>query len=235
MSQCINPKEIHPGDLSAYVDGEASPSVRTHIARCAYCTAKALQIQRTSKLLFETLYRVRCPAPEVLGQYHLDLLSPDERLTVAAHVRTCPHCTQELELLSQPEDALIRHVMNIFKNVTQVVDAMLVAPLSTQPTTVRGYTQQHLAFRGADVDVLIGFAPTTPNRCVGTLTGTILQMERISDKQVWLFPPNQSPQATDIDTLGIFTFENITPGEYVLALNIGDQALLLREVTIDAA
>jgi hypothetical protein len=99
---------------------------------------------------------------------------------------------------------------------------------------VRGNTRQQQAFRGAGIDVLIGFEPTTQSRQMGTLTGSILQIEAITDDQVWLFQQNQAPRAAAVDMLGIFTFDNIAPGKYALALHVGEQALLLREVNLDA-
>ena len=46
------------------------------------------------------LYRVLCPAPQVLGEYHLDLLSADQRNEVQANLIECHHCQRELAELA---------------------------------------------------------------------------------------------------------------------------------------
>ena len=42
------------------------------------------------------LFRFDCPAPQVLGEYQLDVLDAEERLRVAQHAAECEECTAEL-------------------------------------------------------------------------------------------------------------------------------------------
>jgi hypothetical protein len=45
------------------------------------------------------LYRISCPSPEELGEYHLKMLQNDQAETIRRHLDTCPHCTRELAQL----------------------------------------------------------------------------------------------------------------------------------------
>jgi anti-sigma factor RsiW len=93
---CIDPCALAPGDLMAYADGDARAHVAAHVARCPACAAEAAALRRASRRLAQALLRFTCPSPQTLGQYHLDLLSPEARTRIAAHALECHHCAAEL-------------------------------------------------------------------------------------------------------------------------------------------
>ncbi|MGD9099302.1 MAG: hypothetical protein PVF45_02400 [Anaerolineae bacterium] len=231
MTRCIEPALIKEGDLTAYVEGEADERVRTHVGRCAACADKVARLRQTDQALMALMYRGFCPAPEVLGQYQLDLLHPDEQLRVAAHVRACPHCRRELDELAQEEDSLTHMVLHAIRGAVRVVEGALVAP-RLRPAGVRGGEGGQYAFRGAGLDVLVGFQPTVSGRRKGTLVGAVVQAEAVADGRAWLFQEGERSRSSPVDDLGTFTFEGIAPGEYDLALEVGEEALLLREVGV---
>src|SRR5947209_9504492 len=47
------------------------------------------------------LYRFDCPSPHQLGEYNLDLVGPEDRTRIAAHVVDCGECRAELTLLRE--------------------------------------------------------------------------------------------------------------------------------------
>ncbi len=50
--------------------------------------------------LRQALYRHDCPDPLRLGEYHLDLLPPPDRQSIAEHLGFCPHCRLEVARLA---------------------------------------------------------------------------------------------------------------------------------------
>jgi hypothetical protein len=56
--------------------------------------------QALESALTRQLYRMHCPDPQVLGDYHLGVLQAG-REEVEAHVRECPRCQEELEGLER--------------------------------------------------------------------------------------------------------------------------------------
>ena len=50
------------------------------------------------------LYRFSCPTPGQLIAYRQGKLQGDEYLTVAQHVRQCPHCAREIATLAHDEE-----------------------------------------------------------------------------------------------------------------------------------
>jgi anti-sigma factor RsiW len=217
----------------AYLEGEADRQVRDHVARCPACADKVARLRETGQALLTLMYRADCPAPEVLGQYQLDLLSPAEQLQVAAHARACPHCTRELAELAAGDDGLVQAIWQTLRNVTQVVETTLIVSPRPQPAGVRGGRTARCAFRGAGIDVLVGFRPTAQGDGPGTLLGSVVQTDAAPDSQMWLFCEGQAPVSSPVDDLGTFVFEAVTPGEYDLVLETGERALLMREVFVD--
>jgi anti-sigma factor RsiW len=237
MTECIDPAAIKEGDLMAYLEGEATERVQAHIERCPACAAEVVRLRNTYQGLLRELYRTDCPAPEVLGQHKMKLLSPAQQLEIAAHVRDCPHCTRELEELTRAEereDRLVQVVLQVLQDVAQTVEATMVSRGRRQPVGVRGAETDSapLHFHSDEVDVLIGFQPTTLPTETRTLLGAVVQAEVVSGCRAWLFQEGEAPVSSPVDRLGTFTFVALSPGEYDLALEVGRKALLMRNVIV---
>jgi hypothetical protein len=53
-----------------------------------------------AQLLQSRLYRWDCPSPDALGDYHLNIVQPNEREVIEAHLTHCLLCRQEVEALA---------------------------------------------------------------------------------------------------------------------------------------
>jgi anti-sigma factor RsiW len=100
---CIDPTGINEGDLMAYVDGTADQAVIEHIRRCPACARQARGLAALQTTLTVRLYRASCPTPDQLIAYQQGELRGGEELTVAQHLRKCPHCARELAALAHEE------------------------------------------------------------------------------------------------------------------------------------
>jgi hypothetical protein len=232
MTECIDPTQIKEGDLIAYVDGEADDRVIEHVASCPACAEKAEQLRKTSHTLLDRFYRSDCPAPEVLGQYMLGLLTPEEKLRVAAHLRGCPLCSRELKTLER-EEHLGQTLMDVLHGVVEVFEAVLVPQPRLRPAAVRGQGERQFAYQAEGVEVLLGFQPTARGTRRGTLLGAVVESGTAPSDVAWIIPLGGTPSKVEIDSLGSFAFEDITPGDYDLVIRIGERGILLREVVID--
>ena len=47
------------------------------------------------------LYRITCPDSATLGNFHLSLLPPGDQENIAAHLKSCPYCSLEIEQLER--------------------------------------------------------------------------------------------------------------------------------------
>lgn len=237
MTRCIDPTAIEEGDLMAYLEGEADQRVREHVERCPACQAEVQRLRETSQALVTLMYRADCPAPEILAQYHMDLLSSSEQLEVAAHVRRCRHCAHELEEFAAEEargDGLTRMALSVLQGVVQTIEATMVPRGRQCPAGVRGVEDGPSAFHFSsdEVDVVIGLQPPVPGAGTRTLLGAVVQAKAVSGGRAWLFRTGEEPVASPVDRLGTFTFEALPSGTYDLALEVGRKALLMRDVEV---
>jgi anti-sigma factor RsiW len=235
MTNCIRPELIAEGDLLAYVEGEASEAIRTHVAACPACAGRAERLRRVNRALMQSLYRVACPPPEMLGQYQLGLLEAADKLKIAAHLRDCPHCTRELaemEFEAEKTDNLAGMALQLIQKAIKVVEATLVKPGNLAPASVRGEARnERHAYHAAGLDILIGFQGAA-SQPTGALLGAVVQAETVAGNQAWLFQEGEKPVCSPVDALGTFTFEAVTPGEYDLALESGDTAIVMRGIVL---
>jgi hypothetical protein len=93
---CITSPALDDTQIVSYIEGEADDGVVAHIKECLFCREKANRWTLLQNRLREQLYRVTCPTPVELGDYHLGLLPAPQVLVIAQHVRECPLCQHEV-------------------------------------------------------------------------------------------------------------------------------------------
>src|SRR5690349_19754901 len=94
--KCITSPALDDVQILSFLEGEADDSVVAHIKECPYCSQKASQWARLQKRLRKQSYRVMCPTPIELGEYHLGYLPDRQELVIAQHLRECPFCSREI-------------------------------------------------------------------------------------------------------------------------------------------
>ena len=93
---CRAPGAITPEALLAHATERPDPAVAAHLAACPSCAATAADDARLDRLLRAKLSRAACPAPLLLGEFALDLLSPHETRAVRDHLAVCLACAREV-------------------------------------------------------------------------------------------------------------------------------------------
>ena len=226
---CINPDEIAEGDLTAYLYGDATPQVRAHVARCAFCAAQVEQLRLVDAHLIAQYYRAACPTAETLAAFVFDRLPPVEKLRVAAHVRTCDLCAAEVaqgRAFAAPEPP------TLLERLRQALALALVArPVMAGVASVRGADWQG-RFEVADLVITLALHN---RRLTGRVRHRDAPPESDLSGQVWLVPDGAAgdiPQAA-VDARGYFELTVSAPGGYALLLRIGDQDVSVETVTIE--
>ncbi len=107
MTDCLGPMAPTDEELLSYaLDGEPlSEEAREHLEHCSICQQRLTNYTQTNAFLTSQLYRSQCPTVTELTDYCADanfnLLSRDERIHIADHIRICPLCTVEVSTLQQ--------------------------------------------------------------------------------------------------------------------------------------
>ena len=232
MSECVDPLELEEGELMAYVDGQESERVQAHLARCPHCVAQIAAYRHTAAVLRATLHRLSCPSPEQLGLYQLNLLPAEERLILARHVRECPHCARELEELARVGDR--PSFLERLHQAVGVIEAVLLPAHRLQTAPLRGPHSALQRFRAEGVDVHVS-VQAGHSRGARTVMGRLVPHDQASllapGLEAWLMR-GQEAWAAPVEAGGIFTFEEVEPGEYSIGLEWNEQAVLVRGVKV---
>ena len=97
---CSEPGAIRDEELLAYLEGEKVRSaVESHLAHCQCCSAQLANYQQIERKLISKLYRRDCPSNQILGEYHLGLLSKQLAAQIKGHLNSCVLCASEMAIL----------------------------------------------------------------------------------------------------------------------------------------
>ena len=232
MTECINPSEIQEGDLLAYAEGQVGAEVQDHVQRCAYCAERTALFERIDQRLRAGLYRTSCPPSDVLTRWQFRLLPVGEELQVAAHVRTCPHCTRELEELAAVDDDLLSVLLEPLRGVSRWLEATLVAT-APRPVGLRGVAVPQRRYRAGDLDVFVGSQMRPEGRrLMGRLRSSAEEETQVAGVKVWLAQEGQVLESCHTDDRGHFAFTDIPPGQYDLGFAWQGEAVLIRGVEV---
>lgn len=100
--ECSEPGLIRDEELLAYLAGErVRPVVEQHLARCQRCSSQVAGYRELERSLINKLYRWDCPPSQILGDYHLGLLSGIAAAAVEKHLSMCVLCAAEVATLTE--------------------------------------------------------------------------------------------------------------------------------------
>lgn len=237
---CVRSTKLSDGELLAYLAGDADAAVTTHLAACDECQQRAAALATLEQRLTATLYRLECPSSLALGEYQLGLLSAAATRTIATHLQHCPHCTNEITMLTsyltQVAPTLEREPAPRLVERTRVLVARLVEELSTlgigsglavAPAGLRGAAGDQLVYEADGVQVIIDVEADGQHPAQRVLLGLLLGITPPQTITAYLWRMEQSttessakPVATTtVDELGNFVIDNLAPGAYDLILS----------------
>jgi hypothetical protein len=221
----------HPAveQLIAFTDGEAGAEVEGHVEGCGVCASEVDALTAIQTGLRETLFRFDCPEPHALGEYELDVVSPEQRLRIATHAAECDECMLELRSLREFLAAEISVPETIVSQLRRVVATLLMPPARLGLAGVRGTDTELRQYQvsGATVSISSG---TEPGSVIGLL---VLQDASRMGGEVRLVPAHGVPLVTSLDELGNFEFFDLTAGEYTLELDLSDEVIVIESLRVD--
>jgi len=204
-----------------------------HLERCLHCREKARRLTRLQDRLTAQLYRVTCPSPLELGEYHLGMLPRDQAVTVARHLAECPRCAREVaqlkdyltELAPTLEPSLLEQVKGRVKVlVAHLVNGGLEAGLLTQPALapayagIRGEEGEPFLYQADDVQIATEVQDDAERPGRKVLLGLVIGMDT-SGVKAHLWQADQRLAVVPVDELGNFVIPSLAPGSYELILS----------------
>ena len=239
---CILPPALEDDVLLAYLggylvsdgqkmsDGDDASQVAAHLRQCPYCRERARRLARVQHDMTAQLYRVTCPDPTELGEYHLGVLSAKRAEAVAEHLAECPYCRREIaqlknylaELEPSPGLDLLDQVV---EQVRVLVARLVSGGPSGQPALapafagVRGEEQEPLLYQAEDVQVMLEIQEDADRPDHRTLLGLVVGLPTPQEFAAHLWASEQLLATTPVDELGNFVLSNLIRGRYELMLS----------------
>ncbi len=224
--KCITSPALENVEIAMYVDGEADEATVAHIQQCPYCSERARGWTRLQNRLRKQAYRVNCPTPMELGDYHLGLLPAPQALVVSAHLRECLLCKQEVAVLDDfltglaPETSLLGAVKVLIakliggKDLDQRSEEFSSAPSFAE---VRGDGDEPFIYQADSIRIVIEVQDDVEQMGLKTLLGLVTGLES-NDFTIQVSQGDQVRATSSVDEIGNFIIPHLSPGHYKLIL-----------------
>jgi hypothetical protein len=232
--KCITSPALDDIQIMSYVEGEADKRIVAHIRECPFCSERANRWTLLQNSLRKKLYRVNCPTPVELGDYHLEMLPASRALVVAQHLRECPLCKREVVELEDFLEELAPEVSLLGAARVLIARLMGGQTESGEPgengfilsgVPLRGEAKGPITLQADGLVIVLDLQPTD-----GGIIN-ILGQVAADDQDQWtgalveLRQDHELQFSNTVDDLGSFRLEGLRPGSKELRIISKDSSL----------
>ena len=222
---CITPPALDNVEIAMYVDGEADDAVIAHIQKCPFCNERAREWTLLQNRLRKQSYRVNCPTPMQLGDYHLGYLPDSQELLVAHHLRECVLCRREVAYLEEyleetgKQPALLMSVKVLVARLLGENGPDQGQDFSSPPAFVglRGEEEEPFIYQADNIRIVIEVQDDVEQMGLKTLLGLVTGLET-NDFTIQVSQGDQVIATASVDEIGNFIISHLSPGHYKLIL-----------------
>jgi hypothetical protein len=251
---CSWPVALDDLALIAAIDGEAGPDVKAQLRDCPYCSERAHVFETMQGLLRKQLFRMFCPTSEELAAYQQGLLNGGQRALITEHLKECPHCTREFNLLEQLAGEALparspplangksAHAHNDARpgKLRKIAARLLPTPanpLAGAYGALRGPSQaSQYAYHAENLQLTLGVqrvVSRTDRRVIhGALELDDELYEVLSGATAHLSLNETLICTAELDELGNFVLDDLAPGTYQLALRLPDREVIVEALSL---
>jgi hypothetical protein len=227
-TNCVFPPELDGKQLLGYLDNNADKKTISHLQGCAHCRERAKALDRLQKRLTRRLYRLTCPSPIELGEYHLRMLPTPQMLLIGQHLRECPHCEREIAELERFFLADLKPMEDSLLAKAKVLIARLVSERGENQesggstlipvfATLRGEAEGPFIYQADHVQIVIEIQEDAEQPDLKVLLGLVMGFK----SNLVTVKVNRNEQiiaTTSVDENGNFTIHHLVSGLYELTL-----------------
>lgn len=231
--ECHLPPPLTQTELDTVLAGEAPPRILNHVRGCPACRPRLAELAAEEAPVRARLFRAECPSSEHLGEWQMGLLDPDQAAAITLHLAFCPWCQHDVdtiaEVLAQPLAADEAPFADLRRLVARLVPGGAIGSTPHLAPALRGHAATSRAYLADDVQVTVASEPVAGGRqlLVGLLTRPGAALGSFSGTTVQLYQHEQLVAETTVDELDNFAFDDLTPGQYDLALPFQNDVLLI--------
>ena len=250
---CSWPVALDDLALIAAIDGEAGPDVMAHLRDCPYCSERAHVFADMQGLLRKQLFRMFCPTSEELAAYQQGLLNGDQQVRISEHLKECPHCTRELNLLEQlagetlparsppaanGTSAAMRN--NAQPGKLRQIAAKLIPlakPFPSAYGALRGPSlASQYAYHAENLQLTLGVQRVVSRADRRVIHGALELDDELYDvfsgATACLSHNETLIRTAELDELGKFVLDDLAPGTYQLALRLPDREVIVEALSL---
>jgi hypothetical protein len=227
IMKCISSPALDNVEIASYVEGEADEATVAHIKQCPFCSERARQWTLLQNRLREQFYRVNCPTPMELGDYHLGFLSDSQKLGIPQHVRECLLCRQEVAILENFLSTLAPESNLLGAAKVRIARLMGAQAENGLAQALRGEAKGPLTFEADGFVIVLDIQPAAEG------SFNILGQVAADDQEKWTgalveFRQGDELQlSTTVDDLGAFRSDGMESGSKELRIIPKDGSLIL--------
>jgi len=228
-----------------------SAEARSHFEQCATCQQRLARYKHTHAFLVSRLYQSQCPDSTKLSLYCIDLLPPEERLSIANHIQDCPLCTTEAadtrHFLAQPDRDLLPAPMFTLNGLHATAHRILATLVKQQAQlVVRNDTAEETwprQFHANSIDLSLHLSRASSGEymLLGIFTDPAESIEAFTGMTAELYPAiggkdtsrAETPLLSEqIDDLGNIVFSAVPLGEYVMIVHLPKCELVIDRLNL---
>jgi anti-sigma factor ChrR (cupin superfamily) len=251
---CSGPIALDDLALIAAIDGEAGPDVMAHLRDCPHCSERAHVFENMQGLLRKQLFRMFCPTSEELAAFQQGLLKVDQRALITKHLKECPHCTREFNLLEQLAGEALparsppsangksahEHNGALPGKLRQIAAKLLptpVKPLAGAYGALRGPSQtSQFAYHAENLQLTLGVQRVVSRTDRRVIHGALELDDELHDAfngaTARLSHNETLIRTAELDELGNFVLDDLAPGTYRLALRLPDREVIVESLSL---
>jgi len=262
MANCSNNSAPGDEELVRFVVEEDSLPLekREHLEQCPLCQQRLAEYTRLNDALVERFYRGFCPDGIKLSLYCEDLLSAEERASIANHVLECQFCAAEvaytrrfmqdapavIETGFSPHSA-IRRVIGVLTRqqaylITRQTEENIVPenapPKNSWPRQYRADgidLSLHLSRTTSGERILLGILSSVDSaESLDVFEGTAVELHPgtfLSNIGQQTF--QDFVQQVQVDELGNFAFHAVPNGDYILLIHLPGKDVVIEQINIE--
>lgn len=225
--KCITSPALDNVEIAMYVDGEADEAVVAHIQQCPFCSERARQWTLLQNSVRKQSYRVDCPTPMDLGEYHLGYLPDPQELVIARHVQDCLLCRREVAILEDflsnlaPDTGLLGAAKVL---IARLMGAQAENNLTPVTPALRGEAKGPLTFEVDGIVIVLDVQPA--NAGMFNILGQVAadDQDQWTEAVVELRRNHELQCSATVDDLGAFRCEEVIAGEQELRIRSRDSS-----------
>lgn len=261
MANCSNISA--PGDeelVRFAVEEDSLPlEKREHLEQCPLCQQRLAEYTRLNDALVERFYRGFCPDGIKLSLYCEDLLSAEERTSIANHILECQFCAAEVAYTRRfmqdaptvitadfsPRSAVRRVIGVLVRQQAQLVTRRIDENGGPEKTPAEDAWPRQYHADGIDLSLHLSRTTSGERILLGILSSAdnTASIDVFEGAAVELHPGTFLSnirqqtlhgfiQQVEVDELGHFTFHTVPNGDYILLIHLPDQDVVIEQINI---